>query len=214
MMEEFEVQSLWFGARYRLISEKTAVSAAMLAIQVKKEEGSACAFKGALQPVSGERASDGGVRPVHPQRRKGKGSLLLVRKGRPRGHPPDQALRILSVRPAEGSRGAPAQDPAALFLPDHTLDYRTQAALYLNVLTYLSEDEEIYKAYEGQIEAFAVEQLFQSHINSDLAKIYTRMIYPEMVDERIARVLPKLLTPEGSPAIIPICVRWYCATRR
>ena len=45
----------------------------------------------------------------------------------------------------------------------------------------------------GQIEAFAVEQLFQSHINSDLAKIYTRMIYPEMVDERIARVLPKLL---------------------
>ena len=38
-----------------------------------------------------------------------------------------------------------------------------------------------------------MEQLFQSHINSDLAKIYTRMIYPEMVDERIAKVLPKLL---------------------
>lgn len=194
VMEEFEVQSLWFGARYRLISEKTAVSAAMLAIQVKKGRRLCLRLLKELYSLyPGKELLTAVCALFIRSDGRGREAFSWYEKGvREDIHLTRLYEYYLYALPKDHEGPLP-RILLLYFSLNHTLDYRTQAALYLNVLTYLSEDEEIYKAYEGQIEAFAVEQLFQSHINSDLAKIYTRMIYPEMVDERIARVLPKLL---------------------
>lgn len=73
------------------------------------------------------------------------------------------------------------------------LDRHSRAVLYKNVLVYLKETDPLYEAYERDIEKFATEQLFESRINSRLAAIYERMIYKDVIDLPMAKVLPSIL---------------------
>ncbi len=79
------------------------------------------------------------------------------------------------------------------FSYNHALNRRAQEALYANVLTYCRDDESLMEAYREQIEAFALDQMFQGVMDDRLGEIYRYAIYPEMVDEKTARVLPRLL---------------------
>ena len=58
------------------------------------------------------------------------------------------------------------------------LDYGRIALLYENILTYESENGEIYKQYKEQMKAFAKEQLLKRHINDSLRVIYNRFLNP------------------------------------
>lgn len=73
------------------------------------------------------------------------------------------------------------------------LDRHSRSVLYKNVLTYLEPDSELYRTYEREMEKFAMDQLFQSRINSRLAVIYKHMIYRDIIDEQVAKVLPGIL---------------------
>ena len=194
VMEEFEIQSLWFGCRRQLVTEDLAKVSALQALQVKTAKR---LYLRLLQSMYGQFPTKETLTAV---------CALLIRKEDrsreafswyERGVEEDIHLTrlyeyYLYALP-EDFAGALPRIVLLYFSYNHTLDYRARAVLYLNVLEYMREDEEVYRAYEGQIENFAVEQLFQSHMNGDLAKIYRAMIFPEMVDEKIARVLPRLL---------------------
>lgn len=58
------------------------------------------------------------------------------------------------------------------------LDYGRIALLYENILTYESENGDIYKQYKEQMKAFAKEQLLKRHINDSLRVIYNRFLNP------------------------------------
>lgn len=73
------------------------------------------------------------------------------------------------------------------------LDRHSRSVLYKNVLNYLEPDSGLYRTYEREMEKFAMEQMFQSRINSRLAVIYKHMIYRDIIDSQVARVLPGLL---------------------
>ena len=73
------------------------------------------------------------------------------------------------------------------------LDRRSRSILYKNVLTYVEPGTALYKAYERTMEQFAMEQLFESRINSKLAVIYKHMIYRDIIDQQVAKVLPAIL---------------------
>ena len=73
------------------------------------------------------------------------------------------------------------------------LDRHSRALLYKNVLVYLKESDPLYEAYERDIEKFATEQLFESRIGSNLAVIYEHMIYKDVIDLPMAKVLPSIL---------------------
>lgn len=79
------------------------------------------------------------------------------------------------------------------FSYDNELSDIYKAVLYENILSYMSPDLELYKEYEREIEQFAMEQLFSVKINRSLAVIYNDMIYRDIIDLRIARVLPEIL---------------------
>lgn len=64
------------------------------------------------------------------------------------------------------------------FLHGINLDYRRIALLYENILTYESENGEIYKQYQEQMKAFAKEQLLKRHVDDSLRVIYNRFINP------------------------------------
>ncbi len=194
VMEEFEIQSLWFGARFRIVPEEVASAAAMQAIQVKRSRKLCLRLLKELYGLYPTRELLTAVCALYIR---GDGRDREAFSWYAKGVEEDIHLTrlyeyYLYALP-EDHEGPLPRILLLYFSYNHTLDYRTQAALYLNVLTYMQEDEEIYRAYEEQIETFAVEQLFQSHMNRDLAQIYSRMLYPEMIDEKIAKVLPKLL---------------------
>ncbi len=70
--------------------------------------------------------------------------------------------------------------------------------LYFNVLKNFDKDDDIYLAFERRIQEYAIQTLLQGTssmgiVNDCLALIYDRMIYPEMIDRRIAEVFPAVL---------------------
>ena len=73
------------------------------------------------------------------------------------------------------------------------MDRRSRSVLYANVLTYLKPGDRLYKAYEREMEKFAIEQLFEGRIDRFLAVIYRHMIYRDIIDAQVARVLPGIL---------------------
>ncbi len=194
VMEEFEIQSLWFGCRRRLITEETARTAALQALQVKTAKG---LYLRLLQKMYELYPSQETLTAVCALLIRGDARSREAFSWYERGVEEDVHLTrlyeyYLYALPDDFA-GALPRMILLYFSYNHTLDYRARAVLYLNVLEFMKDDEEVYRAYEGQIEKFAVDQLFQGHMNGDLAKIYRAMIFPEMMDEKIARVLPKLL---------------------
>ncbi len=65
--------------------------------------------------------------------------------------------------------------------------------LYFNVLKNFDKDDDIYLAFERRIQEYAIQQLLQGKVSDCLALIYDQMIYPEMIDRRIAEVFPAVL---------------------
>ncbi len=79
------------------------------------------------------------------------------------------------------------------FAYESRLEERMKLPLYSNVLRNFQEDSDIYQSFEREIQRFAIDKLLAGKIDERLSLIYERMIYPDMVDRRIARVLPQLL---------------------
>lgn len=81
------------------------------------------------------------------------------------------------------------------FSYEHThLDRKSRSRLYKNILSYVEPGSKLYQIYERSMEQFAMEQLFESRINSRLAVIYKHMIYRDMIDPQMAKYLPAILT--------------------
>lgn len=74
-----------------------------------------------------------------------------------------------------------------------SLDDRSRSRLYRNILLYLPQDDPVYRDYERDMEQFTMEQVFQSRINSRIAVLYEHMLYRDMIDIPVARILPALL---------------------
>ncbi len=79
------------------------------------------------------------------------------------------------------------------FSYEHGLDRKSREILYENMIRYVGGETALYKEYERSISQFAVEQALESRISRRLAVIYEEMIYPDMVDSGLARVLPSIL---------------------
>ncbi len=73
------------------------------------------------------------------------------------------------------------------------LDANALAKLYANLLTFVSADSDIYHTYERQMEQFALDQLFKERMNASLAVLYRKLIYPKLIDMQMACILPGIL---------------------
>ncbi len=65
--------------------------------------------------------------------------------------------------------------------------------LYKNVLLYVDRDSELYAIYETRMSHFAMKSLQELRISRSLQLIYDRMLFPGMIDQKAAAVLPDLL---------------------
>lgn len=65
--------------------------------------------------------------------------------------------------------------------------------LYRNVIENEPAGSELYSLYEPYMRDHAMESVLHSRMNPDLAVIYDRMIYPDMIDPKAARILPDVV---------------------
>ncbi|MDD3252457.1 MAG: DUF5717 family protein [Lachnospiraceae bacterium] len=79
------------------------------------------------------------------------------------------------------------------FSYEKAMDDYSRSVLYMNILKYMKPEAALYKQYERDIEQFTMEQLLHSRINHRFVVLYEHMVYKEMIDERVAKVLPSLL---------------------
>ncbi|MBO5572681.1 MAG: hypothetical protein J5947_00360 [Clostridium sp.] len=73
------------------------------------------------------------------------------------------------------------------------MDVTSRENLYWNILTYAKPNSQTYRDFAPSMERFALEQLFQGKIDNRLAVIYRKMIVSDLIDQKLARVLPPIL---------------------
>ena len=98
----------------------------------------------------------------------------------------------LCTRPEDEGDPLP-EELVRYFSYHHSLGYEAKLVLYRYVLSSYMPGEELYDAYREQIERFVMEQVLKGEVDEKLAYLYQRVLYPEMVDEKAARILPAIL---------------------
>lgn len=93
----------------------------------------------------------------------------------------------------EDREGELPQEIYLYFSYTNTLDDRSRAMLYDNVLTHFEPGSSVYESFARQMEDFAREQIFAGNMSRQLARIYEKMIPVGMVDEKLAAAFARLL---------------------
>lgn len=73
------------------------------------------------------------------------------------------------------------------------MSYRKIAFMYANLIEHKRENSESYEAYRENMQIFAIEQISQGHIDSNLAKVYEDCLMVEMIRPEMAQHLAKIL---------------------
>ena len=73
------------------------------------------------------------------------------------------------------------------------MNYHRIAFLYANLIDHKREYADTYDTYREHMQVFAVEQIEQEHIDGNLAKIYSDVLFIEMIKPEMARHLSKIL---------------------
>lgn len=194
VMDKFEVKCLNYGSKNGLLSEEIAKTAAVLATQMKSNKKLCLNVLERLYKTYKCKEILTGICALRIRLEdKSKEAFTWYALGVKNDIHLTKLYEYYLYALPHDFEGPLPRMILLYFAMNNTLDSRAQAALYLNVLKYKKDDEEVYRAYNGQIESFAVDQLLQSHMNETLAEIYSRTIYPGMVDAKIAAILPKIL---------------------
>ena len=82
------------------------------------------------------------------------------------------------------------------FLGDNALSPDYRALLYENVVLYAGRDAKIYEEYKALIFQFMLEQINAHAITKPLLSIYNEFIDADIVDSRLAKVLPDIVSAQ------------------
>lgn len=190
----FEIQALYFGARKGMVSRETALAAADALVSVK---GYSRLYVKLLETLY----------ETYPEPKLLAAVCSMLIRGNMREKRYfaryEEAIRagisltrlyefFLYSLPEDYDRLLP-KEVLLYFSYEADLDTESRAALYQNILLYAEPGSDIYRLYERGMEQFAVEQLFAGRMSRPLAVIYNKMIYLDLVDGQLAKVLPGIL---------------------
>ncbi len=194
-MDDFAIQTLYYAAKHGMAGEELAKQAAGLAAGTKFYHR---LYFRALSELYGRFPSKEILTAVCCLLIKGNIRGEKVFSWYERGVGEEISLTrlyeyYLYSLPKDYTKELPRQVLLYFSYENSHLDRHARSVLYKNVLTYLEPESDLYRTYEREIEKFAMEQLFESRINSRLAVIYRHMIYKDVIDKEVAKVLPAVL---------------------
>lgn len=79
------------------------------------------------------------------------------------------------------------------FIYNNTLSYERMSYLYASLIWNKDKNTDNYWRYRDKMEQFAMEQIEQGHMNEFLAQIYREVLNPELIQRTMARSLPSIL---------------------
>lgn len=110
-----------------------------------------------------------------------------------------QGLSIVSLNeyfmyslPADYNKPLP-QELLLYFTYSDNMKDDLQEVLYENVLLHYPEDSQVYREYRELMEEYALTKLLEGRISRKLVPLYQHLVVQEMIDVRLAKVLPNLL---------------------
>ncbi len=74
-----------------------------------------------------------------------------------------------------------------------SLDEDNRALLYMNILRFMKQDTPLYQQYEKEIREFTMDELLHGKVNRRTLVLYEHILYPEMIDRKVAMQLPTIL---------------------
>lgn len=194
VMDSFELQSLYFGARKGMIGEKLALYIARIAAY---EKGLRRVFFYLLELLYQKYGTDELLGAVCGLLIKGncRGERYFdwFEKGVSKGIKLTRLYEYYLYSAPESFGEAFCQEVLLYFSYEHTLDADSRAKLYCNVLTYCGTDSKIYELYKRQMEEFTFSQLFEGRLSDKLAVLYHHMLYRDVIDDKLAQALPSIL---------------------
>ncbi len=210
---DFEVQVLYLGIRKGIISREVALRAAKLALEVKHYRKLLERLMIRLYEAYPEKELLEAVCSILIKgERKNGDAFLWYEKALKEGVNLTRLYEyFLFALPDDYAHLLP-KEVLLYFSYDKDLDRHSRSVLYRNILLYMNPSSELYQAYTRSMESFAMEQLFKSRINSRMAVIYEHMIYKDMIDGPVAKVLPGILKSFrircGDPRMKYVIVRY------
>lgn len=194
VLNDFELQTMYFGARKGILSEELAVTAAKVS-----------SYENRFKPFTLRLLSN--IYQKYPKKEilesicgylircscKTEEYFCWYEQG------VKSALTIVGLNEAylnalPGDWKKPLPQALLLYFA-YSQDLRddVKEVLYENILLYYDENTQIYREYAEQMEEYALTQLLAGRISRKLVPLYRHLVLQEMIDERLAAVLPDLL---------------------
>ncbi len=194
VLNDFELQTMFFGAKRGILSEELAVTAAKVSSYESRYKPFTLRLlsniyqkypkKEILESICSYliRCSCRSEEFFGWYEQGVKGELTIVGLNE----------AYLSALPKDWSKPLPQ---ALLLYFAYSQDLRddVKEVLYENILLFYDNESQIYKEYAEQMEEYALTQLLAGRISRKLVPLYRHLVLQEMIDERLAAVLPDLL---------------------
>ena len=191
---DFEIQALYLGVQKGIVSRLTALRAAGLALELKHYRKLVeCLFAKLYQTYEEQEILEAVCSLLIKGDRKERDAFTWYEKALEQGVNLTRLYEYFLYSLPEDYGHLLPKEVLLYFSYDKDLNRHSRQVLYRNILEYMNPSAELYQSYTRHMEQFAMEQLFQSRINRSLAVIYEHMIYKDMIDSRVARVLPGIL---------------------
>ena len=191
---DFEIQALYLGVQKGIVSRLTALRAAGLALELKHYRKLVeRLFAKLYQTYEEQEILEAVCSLLIKGDRKERDAFTWYEKALEQGVNLTRLYEYFLYSLPEDYGHLLPKEVLLYFSYDKDLDRHSRQMLYRNILEYMNPSAELYQNYTRHMEQFAMEQLFQSRISRSLAVIYEHMIYKDMIDSRVARVLPGIL---------------------
>ena len=191
---DFEIQALYLGVQKGIVSRLTALRAAGLALGLKHYRKLVeRLFAKLYQTYEEQEILEAVCSLLIKGDRKERDAFAWYEKALEQGVNLTRLYEYFLYSLPEDYGHLLPKEVLLYFSYDKDLNRHSRQVLYRNILEYMNPSAELYQSYTRHMEQFAMEQLFQSRINRSLAVIYEHMIYKDMIDSRVARVLPGIL---------------------
>ncbi len=192
---EFELRALLFGAKKQLLSRDLTMTIAGLA---REERGFRSTYYRLLtmlyeQYPDVEELVTAICRILIQGEKKGTEYFSWYEKGVAQDVRITRLYEYFLYSLPEGHEMELPQEIYLYFSYTNTLDERSKAVLFDNILTHFVPGDATYDSFTRQMEEFAREQVFSGRMSQKLARIYEKMIPAGMLDEKLASKLARLL---------------------
>ena len=194
VMEGFEIQTLLYGARRNMLTPPLAAKAAELAAYEKQwKQSSFYLLEHLYQEFQSKEILTAICGMLIRAGRTGKRYFPWYQEAVRQDLPVTSLCEYyLYALPEDWDEPLP-QNVLLYFSYRHELNEESREVLYENVLRFQKPGSPVYEAYKNQMEQFVFDELLQGKISSRLAPLYKKVVQLDVIDERLAKVLPDLL---------------------